>query len=107
MSKWSSMAKQLANETRRRLERIQDRVAGDGTKTTALAELIRPELRETPANFRWILEPAVAVLAMAAILLLVGIAGLGSIALIFSAAAIYAIITFVFGIRLDVNAHST
>ena len=69
----------------------------------ALTAFIRPNLGRTPEPLRRILEPVVAAAAALALAVLLSF-GMFSFAGFFVAATlIYAIITYVFGIELDLN----
>jgi len=73
----------------------------DGSE--ALAAFIRPNLGPTPQPLRRVLEPIIAAAAALALAVLLSF-GMFSFAGFFLAATlIYAIITYVFGIELDLN----
>jgi hypothetical protein len=71
--------------------------AGD----SALSTFIRPNLGDTPAPLRRVLEPIVAASALLAMVVLAGFGALGFGAMLIAAGLIYLIITQVFGIQLD------
>jgi len=71
--------------------------------TTAMAAMFRPDLRAAPDPLRRLLEPLIGILGMVALggLLSLGLVSLAS--LLASAALIFALLTYVFGIELDLN----
>ncbi len=76
---------------------------GQATDTRALTELLRPNLGPTPRPLRRLLEPVV---AMAALSLLLSLATVGAVSfatLVLVAGLIYAILTYVFGLELDLG----
>jgi len=70
-------------------------------QTRALAQFIRPNLGPTPTPLRQVLEPVVGACAALAIAVLIGVGITSLSAFLLAAALIYAIMTYVFGIQLD------
>jgi len=81
----------------------QQLFGGNPPSTQALAHLLRPEIGDPPPQVRRVLEPVVASVALGVIAMLLGMAGLGMVAVFFAAGLIYGILALVFGIRLDMD----
>ncbi|MEE8408786.1 MAG: hypothetical protein V3T05_04200 [Myxococcota bacterium] len=87
-------------EIKRGAERIWSDVKGE--PPTALAHFLRPNLGRTPPAARRVLEPIVAASALLALVVLIGMGTLSLAAFFVAAVLMYAIVTFVFGIELDI-----
>lgn len=100
---WRDSAKDLFGDLADRMqqERIRMRRAFSPTDSTALSEFIRPNLGQTPPALRRVLEPIVAVSALLALAVLTTMGALGFAVLFAAASLIYLILTYVFGLRLD------
>jgi hypothetical protein len=71
------------------------------TDTKALSEILRPNLGPTPKPLRRLLEPVVAVAALSALVSLATVGAVSFALLVAVAGVIYAILTYVFGLELD------
>jgi hypothetical protein len=74
-----------------------------GEGSLAIGELLRPNLGPTPAPLRRVLEPVVALAALGALLSLASVGALSFAVLAAVAGLIYAILTYVFGLELDLG----
>ncbi len=92
----------LVDELRQTANRWRAEIGGEpGAKT--LATFIRPNLGPTPAPVRRVLEPVVAASAMLALAVLSGIATINLALFMLCAGLVYLIVTYVFGVELDLN----
>ena len=76
-------------------------------KVRTLSTFVRPELGSVKEPWRRVLEPIVAASAAGALLALASIGFGAFVIFLISGALVYGILTFVFGIRLDVRMPST
>jgi hypothetical protein len=74
-----------------------------GENSKAIGELLRPNLGPTPAPLRRILEPVVALTALGTLLWLASVGAASFAVLAAVAGLIYAILTYVFGLELDLG----
>lgn len=88
------------DEIKRGAERIWSDVKGE--PSTAMAHFLRPNLGATPPVARRVLEPIVAASALLALVVLIGMGTLSLTAFFVAAALMYVIVTFVFGIEIDI-----
>ena len=99
--------RELLDELRARAQdeaaRAYAGLRGNPSDSEALAEFIRPNLGNTPAPLKRWLEPIVAGAALLALLVVLSWGALNLAMLFLAAGVAYAIITFVFGIELDLN----
>ncbi len=89
----------LKAEASRRGASLKDQT----TDTRALAELLRPNLGATPRPRRRLLEPVVAIAAVSVLVSLASVGALSFATLVLVAGLIYAILTYVFGLELDLG----
>ena len=92
-------------DTFERLRAEAVRIAGavkGHSENKALTELLRPNLGPTPEPLRRMLEPLVAACAVSVLAALLGVGAVSFAALVVVAALAYAILTYVFGLELDV-----
>ena len=101
---WRDGAGEFLNEfaDKLRQERIRMRRAFSPSDNAALSEFIRPNLGQTPPALRRVLEPVVAVSALLALALLGTMGALGFAILFAAASLIFLILTYVFGLKMDV-----
>jgi len=71
------------------------------TDSKALSLLLRPNLGPTPQPLRRLLEPVVAAAALSALVSLATVGAVSFAVLVAVAGVIYAILTYVFGLELD------
>lgn len=79
------------------------RTARPRSGNETLTAFIRPNLGPTPEPLRRVLEPVVAAAAALALAVLLAFGMFSFVGFFFAATLIYAIITYVFGIELDLN----
>lgn len=79
-------------------QRLKDRLHGADRR--ALTQLVTPELGNTPKPLKRILEPVVAVAALAALLSLFALGVFSFATLMATLGLAYAILTYVFGLEL-------
>lgn len=82
--------------------RLGATLKGQATDSKALAHFLRPSLGPTPRPLARVLEPVVAVAAALVLVSLVGIGAFSFATLVLVAGLVYAILTYVFGLELDV-----
>lgn len=88
-----------AREARQTAERVWNDVRGE--PSTAMAHFLRPNLGPTPPAMRRVLEPIVAASAMLALFVLGGFGSACLAGMVVAGALIYAIVTYVFGIEVN------
>ncbi|OGQ92070.1 MAG: hypothetical protein A2289_14295 [Deltaproteobacteria bacterium RIFOXYA12_FULL_58_15] len=93
--------KKVASTLRQEASRIWGDL--DGPHSTALTQLLQPNLGPTPQPLRRVLEPVVAITALAALIGLTGFGMISALAMFCAAGLIYLILTFVFGIELGLD----
>jgi len=71
---------------------------------SALSTFLRPNLGAVPPNLRRWLEPAVAVLGLSALGALAMVGSFGAALVMLAAMLAYLVVSYVFGIRFDLNA---
>ena len=96
----------LADDLKRATDSLRDEASRmwngvrENSESTSLSHFLRPNLGPTPPALRTVLEPVVAASAMLALFILIGVGAASAAGLMVAAAAMYAIITYVFGIEL-------
>ena len=98
----ASRVRDEAHRVRSEAERLRDRMRADSS-TLTLAAFVRPNLGPTPDPLRRVLEPIVAASAAMALVVLLSIGVLSFGTFFVVASLIYAILTYVFGLELDLN----
>jgi hypothetical protein len=95
----------VMGELRRRAHILKDQW-NQGRRATVL-QLVRPQLGDTPPLLRPVLEPLVAFSAATVLAGLVAAGALSLAAFVLAGAMIYAILTYVFGIDVDLRVPAT
>jgi hypothetical protein len=83
--------------------RLGSSLKSQTSDTKALTELLRPNLGPTPRALRRVLEPVVALAALSVLVSLLGVGAVSFATLAVAAALMYAILTYVFGLELDLG----